>query len=166
MFVVPLSEYRQLCVFCGFYFYFLDEVIGDIHMHDDDYDYPEHDETYVRDCDDDNPGMDSNQEYREPRAPYGDASGDYLDRMDSELKGCFIATAAWGSPLAAQVVLLQNFRDDYLVNRAWGRMFVGQYYRFSPSLAKYVENREKLKSVLRLLLTPLVIVVKKAGFVR
>ncbi len=121
--------------------------------------YNDSDEGYVRDYDEDNPGMDSNHEYNEPYAPHGDDSGDYLDRMDSELKGCFIATAAWGSPMAEQVILLQDFRDKYLIKNTYGRAFIRNYYRFSPTIAGYIQNRELLKRMVRSALAPVIYIV-------
>ena len=72
-------------------------------------------------------------------------------------KKCFIATAAFGSPLQPKVQLLRQFRDQFLVNNEWGRSFVKAYYRYSPPVAQTIEKSEFLKSVVRGLLWPLVL---------
>lgn len=69
--------------------------------------------------------------------------------------GCFIATAAYGSPLERQVVILREFRDRYLLPTSWGRAFVAFYYEHSPPLARFIEQREWAKGAVRLGLLPL-----------
>jgi hypothetical protein len=69
--------------------------------------------------------------------------------------GCFIAVAAFGSPLAPQVQLLSEFRDRYLLTHAGGRLFVAAYYRASPPLAKRIAQSEILRSLVRAGLLPI-----------
>jgi hypothetical protein len=59
---------------------------------------------------------------------------------------CFIATAIYGDINALEVVTLRNFRNDYLLERWWGRIFVHIYYKFSPFMAKYLEKNSKLSN--------------------
>jgi chitodextrinase len=70
--------------------------------------------------------------------------------------GCFIATAAYGSSLEPQVVLLRAFRDRYLLTTPPGRAFVRWYYRTSPPLADQVRQSPPLRALVRGLLWPLV----------
>jgi len=70
--------------------------------------------------------------------------------------GCFIATAAYGSYLEPQVVVLREFRDEYLLTNSGGRWLVGQYYQHSPPLATVIAADPNLRGMVRMLLTPLV----------
>ena len=72
---------------------------------------------------------------------------------------CFIATAAYGSKFTPAVTLLRHFRDDFLMTNSWGMAFVDFYYHNSPPIANYIAGNGFLKATVRLLLTPIVIIV-------
>lgn len=74
--------------------------------------------------------------------------------------GCFIATAAYGTPMAEEVRYLRAFRDEYLQTNDAGRWFVKQYYKYSPSLADYLREHDGLRTVVRSALSPLVTISK------
>jgi len=70
--------------------------------------------------------------------------------------GCFIATAAYGTPMAEEVRYLRAFRDDYLLTNEVGRAFVEFYYAHSPPIAASLRRHETLRAAVRWILTPLV----------
>jgi uncharacterized repeat protein (TIGR01451 family) len=72
---------------------------------------------------------------------------------------CFIATAAYGSPLEPHVMALRQFRDRYLQLTAPGRAFIRFYYRHSPPIAAVIAEHEWLQFLVRMLLTPLVLAI-------
>nr|NIQ17190.1 hypothetical protein [Candidatus Aenigmarchaeota archaeon] len=69
---------------------------------------------------------------------------------------CFIATAAYGSPLHPHVDILRNLRDRYLFHSKVGRLLVEFYYRYSPFAADLIAKHKALKVVVRVSLLPLV----------
>ncbi|MCM8769662.1 MAG: hypothetical protein NC911_08370 [Candidatus Omnitrophica bacterium] len=71
--------------------------------------------------------------------------------------GCFIATAAFGSPLAKQINLLRRFRDEILLENLFGKKFVSWYYRHGPAAAGYLEHHPLLKPMVRACLYPLIV---------
>jgi len=73
---------------------------------------------------------------------------------------CFIATAAYGSYLEPEVMILQQFRDDFLLTNEPGRAFVAWYYRNSPGAAALIADHETARTIFRIMLTPIVYLLK------
>lgn len=71
---------------------------------------------------------------------------------------CFIATAAYGSPLDSRVEVLRQFRDTYLMTNPAGRTLTSVYYRFSPPAARFIDDHPDLKPIVRAMLLPTVAV--------
>lgn len=69
---------------------------------------------------------------------------------------CVVATAAYGSPLAAEVGVLRRFRDRHLMTNAPGRAFVEAYYEHGPVLADFVREHPSVRDVVRSVLEPAV----------
>jgi len=78
--------------------------------------------------------------------------------------GCFIATAAYGTPTAKQIDVLREFRDNVLLKSMVGSAFVDLYYRTSPPIADFIAGDELLRALVReLLVDPIVWVVEATG---
>ena len=69
---------------------------------------------------------------------------------------CFVATAAYGSPLEPRVSALRRFRDRHLMTNAPGRAFVRAYYAVGPYAADGIREHEGLRAASRALLAPIV----------
>jgi len=69
---------------------------------------------------------------------------------------CFVATAAYGSPLADEIWALRRFRDRYLMTNLAGRAFVDVYYAVGPYAADFIAEHPWLRTTTRVFLTPLV----------
>jgi len=78
------------------------------------------------------------------------------DEPEEKTTPCFIATAAYGSPLHPHLDILRDFRDHYLMPSKFGRRLVECYYRYSPSVADLIAKHKALKVVVRASLLPLV----------
>ncbi len=65
---------------------------------------------------------------------------------------CFIAIAAYGSSMVTELDLLRTWRDIELSSMYIGRIFIGIYYRLSPPIARFIEERDVLRMIVRTLL--------------
>ena len=75
--------------------------------------------------------------------------------------GCFIATAAYGTPTAEQIDVLREFRDIVLLESTTGSQFVALYYQLSPPVADFISGSSFLRTLVReLLIDPIVWVVE------
>ena len=83
--------------------------------------------------------------------------GDGSDGSPRRKGGCFIATAAYGSPLHSHVKALRDFRDKYLMPTKPGRTLVYLYYKYSPFVADLIAKQKALKAAVRFNLMPLVV---------
>ena len=52
-------------------------------------------------------------------------------------KGCYVATAVYGSYDCPEVWVLRRFRDNALALTWYGRLFIALYYAISPTLVKW-----------------------------
>jgi hypothetical protein len=71
-------------------------------------------------------------------------------------EGCFIATAAYGTPMAEEIEILREFRDEYLLTNRLGQALVDLYYRVSPPIAEFITEHASLKPIVRVGLLPAV----------
>lgn len=87
--------------------------------------------------------------------PISIASIETPARVFTTVTPCVIATAAYGTPLAAQVGVFRRFRDRFLASHAPGRWLIATYYRHGPWLARRVAEDEGLAAAVRSVLDPL-----------
>jgi hypothetical protein len=85
--------------------------------------------------------------------------GDYSIMANFEKSvggGCFIATAAYGTPMAKEIQILREFRDKYLLTNPLGKGLVDVYYRISPPIAQFITEHSSLKPIVKAGLKPVV----------
>lgn len=73
---------------------------------------------------------------------------------------CVIATAAFGSELAAPVQFLREFRDEEVQRTVLGaaflRAFNGWYYSWAPAVAGFEAGSDILRGIVRVVIMPLI----------
>jgi len=83
--------------------------------------------------------------------------------------GCVIATAAYGSELAPEVVYMRHVRDGLIGSTPSGKTLVATfnmfYYSWSPAVANAIAGSEFLRAVFRVILLPLVAIVHVTALV-
>ena len=69
---------------------------------------------------------------------------------------CCTATAAFGTPMAREIGILREFRDEYLLANRMGTVLVDFYYTVSPPVAEFITEHPGLKPMVRAGLAPAV----------
>jgi hypothetical protein len=92
-------------------------------------------------------------------ATYSHKYEELTKNQDSGL-GCLVVTSAYGSPMAAEVQLVRDFRDQSIAKSYAGSRFMpgfnAWYYSFSPQVSGYINAHPVLRPGMRILLTPLI----------
>jgi hypothetical protein len=84
----------------------------------------------------------------------------------TQLSGCFVATATYGSPLAPEVEALRRARDRLRAGSSFAAAAVGLYERASPPMASVLRESEAGRALVRQALSPLITLVDAADRVR
>lgn len=74
---------------------------------------------------------------------------------------CYIATMAYGSYDAPEVIILRNFRDQYLKKYKYGRQFICWYYRNSPKFVRKYQQKTGIHALIRIALNAVVKILKR-----
>jgi len=69
---------------------------------------------------------------------------------------CCTATAAYGTPMAKEIGILREFRDEYLLINPLGNTLIDLYYTVSPPVAQFITEHPSLKPIVRTGLAPAV----------
>lgn len=86
-----------------------------------------------------------------------DANGYF---RESEKKGCFVTTVAFGDPLHPMVVDFRSFRDEVMVKSKFGRIFIDWYNQNGPYAADFIECHPWLRFICRVTLVPVALAIR------
>lgn len=80
----------------------------------------------------------------------------FLKNASNERPRCFIATSAFETPLCADVQILRFYRDHKMKRSSMGRYLIKKYYKFSPTIAEFLDRKTYLKPAVRAFLKLLI----------
>jgi very-short-patch-repair endonuclease len=83
---------------------------------------------------------------------HGTTTGTTLQKGSS----CFIATAAYGTPMALEIDTLRRFRDSKMEPNLVGRYLINLYYNTSPPLARVISRSKNMRAFVRMNLKPII----------
>ena len=86
---------------------------------------------------------------------------DLYNRSNSGSGGCYIATMVYGDYEHPQVMVLREFRDNFLSKHLIGRSFIKFYYRYSPNWVETMKNMKALNLFIRFVLNKIILIIKK-----
>ena len=83
------------------------------------------------------------------------------NRSNSGGGGCYIATMVYGNYDHPQVMVLRDFRDNFLSNYSIGRNFIQFYYKYSPSWVEAMKNMKGANLFIRFVLNKIILMIKQ-----
>jgi hypothetical protein len=86
------------------------------------------------------------------------------DKSAAKRSGCFIATAAYGTPMALEIQTLRRFRDEFMERSGIGRKAIGVYYDISPSIANKIFFSQTRRRTVRFILKPILSILRRFGY--
>ena len=94
---------------------------------------------------------------------------DIIEKYNMQAKkqknsGCYIATAVYKSYNCPEVWTLRRFRDNFLLNTFFGKIFVKFYYLISPTIVKYLGKTKIFNVVFKFILNKFVLYLNNNGF--
>ena len=78
--------------------------------------------------------------------------------------GCYVATCVYNSYDCPEVWRLRRYRDNYLDNHWWGRLFIKLYYKVSPTLVKWFGKKNWFRKPIKSILDRKINKLKKKGY--
>lgn len=96
-------------------------------------------------------------------APKPKEDDDYVPQPTAKKKGCYVATAVYGSYDCPQVWTLRRFRDQRLAAVLPGRAFIRLYYAVSPALVRWFGKTAWFKALWKAPLDRLVQSLREQG---
>jgi hypothetical protein len=92
---------------------------------------------------------------------FPDGKADSTSTSGQASSRCFVATAAYGTPLAPEIIFLKDFRDNVLLKYKIGKLLVLSYENISPPIALIIQRRALFRLIIRkTIIAPLVHIIK------
>lgn len=103
--------------------------------------------------------LETGTQHEDPPDPPPDIEDGVIVRFrsgDGGTAGCLVVTSLYRKYDHASVQLIRRFRDHYLLANSIGRIFVNMYYRWSPTIARFVAQWKSIKVLVKLNLMPII----------
>ena len=75
--------------------------------------------------------------------------------------GCYIATMVYKDYNHPKVMVLRNFRDDFLSKYFVGREFIKFYYKYSPSIVELLKDKRSINNIIKKSLNMIIKLIEK-----
>ena len=101
----------------------------------------------------------------QPNKPVSRETSNWNDgrNTQSTSSDCFVATAAFGTPLQTEIQILREWRDSELSFSLAGRQFIDIYYKMGPHLAHLVEKNKFIARISRSIIRQAIKYIKNKG---
>lgn len=80
---------------------------------------------------------------------------EFLRMVKANSTRCFVVTASFGDTEHPDVLFFRQYRDEVILQKAFGQFFVEAYYFISPPIAALIANSPRLQRLSRRLLLKL-----------